>query len=205
MTRHILWRMRVCAIMAFAAIAAVLVCSPTAQAQATATASKKLDISAFAGYSYLKPDYGPAHDNGFTFGANITRAFHFPVKPSLEARVSLNHGSTVNEKTYLFGVRGQTNYGRFHPYADFLIGVGDIHYNFVVNAANPTAYLNDNSLVKSPGGGVDIDLIRNFRVKADYQYQFWYLGTNDSLNPSAITLGISYSLPSKPNYQSVVH
>jgi opacity protein-like surface antigen len=188
-----------------AALLAAATFAPAAVAQAVNTASKTMDISIFGGYDYLKPDYGPSHNNGVTVGANFTRYFRFPIKPSLETRFSFNNGSTVNENTYLAGVRGQMEFGRFHPYADFLLGDGTIHYNFVVNLGNPTAYRNDNSLVKSPGVGIDVDLLRNFQVKADYQYQFWYLGKNDSLSPSAITVGVAYRIPFKPRYEHAVH
>jgi len=186
-------------------LAGAFLYSPAVHAQAGSTASKLMDFSVFGGYTYLKPDYGPGHNNAVTFGADFTRYFRFPIKPSLEGRVSFQHGPTVNENTYLVGVRGEMPYGRFHPYGDFLIGVGDIHYNFVVNAGNPTAYRDDNSVAKVAGGGIDVDLLRGFQLKADYQYQFWYLGTNDTLTPSTMTLGVVYRLPSKPQYLRAIH
>jgi hypothetical protein len=190
-----------------AATAALLTLASAAWGQAVVTASKTMDVSVFGGYNYLRPDYGPDHDNGVTVGANLTRYFRFPIKPSIETRISFNSGTTVNENTYLFGFRGQMDFHRYHPYVDFLVGPGDIHYNFAIDPNHPNSYRNDNSVVESPGIGIDIDLIRRFQFKGDYQYQYWNLGAgpHGALNPSAVTLGIAYRFPFKPRYEHAVH
>lgn len=176
-----------------------------AYGQATTTASKTMDISFFGGYSATRPDYGPQVDNGVTVGANVTRYYRYRVKPSLETRFGFANGPTVNEQTYLFGFRGQMDYGRVHPYADVLFGLGNIHYNFIVDPRNPKSGLNDDSVVESPGVGLDIDVYRQWQVKADYQYQFWNLGTNDSLSPSVFTVGVTYRIPFRPHFDKAVH
>lgn len=169
-----------------------------AGAQAALTASKSMDISTFAGYSNTSPDYySSPRNSGVTFGANVTRYFHFPVDPSLEARVNIADGSTVNERSYLFGLRGEVQafhaFPRMHPYADFLVGPGNIHFKF-----NTNGYLGDNSTVYSYGGGADIDLVRNFQAKVDYQRQHWNTG-EIAFTPGALTFGITYRFPFHPH------
>jgi hypothetical protein len=185
------------------AIAALLALAPSrASAQEFPTASKDMDISAFGGYENLDPSYYSApRDSGLLLGADLTRYIgHWPVAPSVELRANFAGGPTVNEHSYLFGLRAQGHvFRRYYPYADVLVGLGSIYYN------HPTipGYTHDNSIVFSFGGGVDIDLIHNFQAKLDIQGQHWNLGTgNDSdiLTPSVISIGLAYRIPFKPHF-----
>jgi predicted porin len=170
-------------------LVAIAVSQPRAQAQATAAAYKTADFSAFGGYMHDIPDWGTTGNNGASFGLNFTRYIRFPVSPSLEVRANIAPGQTVRENSYLVGVRGQaTVLRKFHPYADFLIGTGNIHFY----QPELTGRLGDNSIVYSIGGGVDYDLVRNFQAKVDFQYQHWNTGTNASLTPSLTIIGLAY-------------
>ena len=71
----------------------------------------------------------------------------------------------------------------------------------VIAAPNPN-YTYDQSAAFSLGGGVDIDVTRNFRAKFDYQQQFEDFGqnafTNDfALTPNGFTVGVVYRIPFK--------
>jgi len=157
-----------------------------------------MDISGFGGYERVAPDFRSSpQDNGFVAGINITRYFRIPIAPSLEARANLASGPTVNERTYLVGARAQAQLEQsFYPYADFLIGPGIIHFNQIFIPG----YISDKSLVKSIGGGVDIDLVRHFQMKLDFQQQFWKLGTESApFSPSLFTVGVVYRIPFRPH------
>ena len=173
-----------------------------ASAQAGSTARKSMDVSIFAGYDTLTPDYDHPRDTGIGFGANITRYFHFPIEPSLELRGNITQGPTVNESSYLAGFRGQSDFHRFHPYIDALFGMGYIYYNFVANPNNLN-YKSDDGFTKSFGAGVDFDVYKNVQLKADYQGQFWHLGKNDTLTPNVLLFGVTYRFPFHPNYKNV--
>ena len=176
----------------------------TLHAQYAPTESKGMDISAFAGYTYLSPDFGPTHNQGISAGVNITRYFRLPIAPSLELRATDASGSTVTERTVLAGLRAQSDFHAFHPYIDFLAGVGSIVY-----AVDPIpGYHEDRGFADSIGGGVDIDLIRHFQAKIDFQHQSWNMGKNSvlvpqggnyTLSPNAITIGIAYRIPFRPH------
>jgi hypothetical protein len=156
-----------------------------------------MDISAFGGYERVAPDFQSSPSgNGFVAGADITRYFRFPIAPSLEARANLTSGPSVNERSYLVGIRAQSQFGRrFHPYADFLIGLGVIHFNQIFIAG----YTSDKSLVKNIGGGLDMDVVRNFQIKFDFQQQYWKLGTESAgFSPTLATIGITYRIPFRP-------
>jgi hypothetical protein len=167
---------------------------PRAHAQAMPTASKSNDISAFAGYSYANPMYGPDYDHGFSFGANFVHHLpHFPIDPSIEARINLLSGADVSERSYLFGVRAQTlGYFHVHPYADFLVGAGDIYFHLT----NGSTYISDNSLVYNYGGGFDIDVYKQYQLKIDMQSQNWSIGhgSGDNFNPWIGMVGVTYRL-----------
>jgi hypothetical protein len=160
-------------------------------AQNIPTAYKSEAISVFAGYENANPAYASGRNNGAAFGVDFTRYFHrLPIAPSLEARVNLNSSNATKERTYLIGLQGMVNILHvLHPYADFLVGPGTIHFN------QNTTYLGDNSIVFNYGGGVDLDLIRNFQAKFDYQYQSWTLGTNDHITPTILLIGINCRIP----------
>lgn len=172
--------------------------SSTFHAQAFPTASKSNSLDIFGGYSNMSPGFGNKRDMGGAVGVDFTHYFrHLPVAPSLEARSTFINGPLANERTYLFGLKAETHIGnRFHPYGNFLIGPGNIHFN--QPSANSFFLIGDNSTVTSLGGGVDIDLKPHWQAKIDYQWQRWDAGTLQHYHPSGITFGVTYRFPFKP-------
>ena len=172
----------------FAALCAASFACPRSHAQASRTASKTADIAVFGGYQIADPAYGPDHASGGMFGAEFTRYFHLPIEPSLEFRANFNSNTYVSEHTYLVGFRAALPLRLFKPYADFLVGPGNIHFplNF--------GYLGDNSTVYNYGGGVDIPVLRHFALKLDVQGQHWNTGAF-TYPPTIGTVGIVYTIP----------
>jgi hypothetical protein len=193
-------RCRTTRLILLSALAAALsLAHASASAQALPTASRSAAISVFGGYLGDLPDYGPYRNNGFSAGVDYTRFFHFPIEPSFELRANIADGKTVNERTYLLGGRAayrfrQPSLRRLHPYADFLIGIGDIHFNF-----NNGGYLGDNSIVPSFGGGADYEIARHFSAKIDFQAQHWKTGNNVTYSPSLTIIGVVYTIPFRPH------
>ena len=184
----------------FCLLAAMLWLPGHGRGQALSTASRSMDIAAFGGYSAEETDYAKSRDQGGAFGVDITRFFHLPVVPSLEARANIEHGKIIDETTYLGGVRIEVPVRRLHPYGDFLIGAGTLHFKF----APTPGYTGDRSKVYSYGGGIDIDLVHNFQLKIDAQYQSWNLGPNAfvtppganfTLTPAVGIVGVEYHIP----------
>jgi opacity protein-like surface antigen len=178
-----------------------MLCLPaTCRAQATSTASRSLDLAAFGGYTGARPDYGPYHDQGMGFGIDVTRYFHLPIVPSLEGRGNFLSGTAVSQKTFLVGLRAEYPLGhRLHPYANFLVGAGTMHFKFI------PGYTSDNSTVYSYGGGIDVDIVHNIQLKVDGQYQSWNLGKSGgnpngpfTLTPEVLLFGVEYHIPFRP-------
>jgi hypothetical protein len=192
--------------------AITLFAMPQALAQSKVTADKTMDVSVFGGYLYTDPDIGRRTDrgNGVSVGADLTRYFGWRVAPSVEVRGNYASAPFASESTALIGLRVKTDLHRtLHPYADFLVGGGRIAFT------NPPApgYNSDKSLVYSLGGGVDIDVHRNFAAKVDFQGQSWNMGISPSVTgsqtkrftlvPIALMVGVTYRIPFRPrNRQS---
>jgi len=191
----------------------MLLTTATLSAQEVPTESKGMDLAAFGGYLNANPVYtgGSAYpddrDSGAFLGADLTRYFHWPVAPSIEARANFADGPFVNEHSYLVGVRVQGDiFRRYHPYADFLAGYGSTYYDHPVEPG----YTHDNSAVYSYGGGLDIDLMRHFQAMVDFQGQHWNISNNNSatgiFSPSIFSIGLRYVIPFKPHVsQQYVH
>jgi hypothetical protein len=172
------------------------------KAQSLSTARKDAEFTVFGGYTVTSPDYGPTSYKGMLVGGNFTVFKHWFVDPSLEVRYDWESQPQVSEHAFLVGPRAQKDYGRFHPYVDFLVGGGFISYN-----PPPTFSPNDHhdgGINLTGGGGVDIDVTKNFSAKFDVQAQHWNLGKNApfqpdgqdyTLTPRTYSVGVTYHIP----------
>jgi opacity protein-like surface antigen len=178
---------------------ALLAGSVSCFAQAAPTAKRAHDISVFAEYARLHPDYGPPL-NGLTVGFDVAHPIRFRwVTPALEVRANYA-GETVlaGEELVIGGLRLGLNVvssERFKPYLNFLVGAGQINFHY----AEP--YTKDNSMIYNYGAGFDYELVRNFALKIEFQHQAWDLGQKtsdlrDTLAPSSYNAGLSYRIPS---------
>jgi hypothetical protein len=145
-------------------------------------------------YTREMPDYTDQDGNGGTAGVDIGPIPKFPLRTALEGRFTITGGGAhgLQYHSYVFGPRAEVKVSRLHPYGNFLIGYGTVSFYNIFGSAYP----NDNSVVYSPGAGVDMDLKGGFQAKVDWQYQFWDLGHavphSFTLNPSTISGGFAY-------------
>ncbi len=174
----------------------LLLSALSSPAQRESTAYKTAGVSVFGGYLNLAPDVGPFRDNGFAAGIDYTRYFHFPLTPSVEVRSNVAKGTAVNEKSYLVGLRGEgTLLHIYHPYGDFLVGKGTIHYN--QQYFGEGYILGDSSAVFSYGGGVNIEIAHDWQLKLDVQQQRWRPGVYTYYHPLGLLVGVDYRIPFK--------
>ena len=171
-------------------------CSGAAAAhgQAEPTAVRKAGISIFGGVTAVKPRYGSGLNYGAMLGADFTR-YYRRFAPSLEVRYTDSSGGTVGESTLQVGLKLETGYGRFRPYATLAVGYGSIVFQHpVIYPTGP--YSSDNSFVYAGGGGVDYRITSTVALKADLQMQSWNLGTETAgFKPVAATVGAIIMLP----------
>jgi hypothetical protein len=165
--------------------------------QASATATRALDIQIGGGYSYVTPDTEPVHYNGGAAYIDFNFRAHFGVEGQFHfATDSLGTGKY--EKTYEIGGRYFRTYGRLLPYAKLMYGRGV--YNFVepfqANPPNgpfvyePVANLAYNLV--AGGAGVDYMLLRHVNLRADWEYQHWFNYEGSALSPNLLTVGAAY-------------
>jgi hypothetical protein len=170
--------------------------SHRASAQALPTATQTAHLSAFAGGTGTFTDLEGGHNLSITAGADLSifsfRGYH----PSIEIRGTypFHSGTIAGLKSFLAGGRIDRQYGNFRPYADFLLGRGQIDYQSGGFIAGPITYISSTTNVYSPGAGVDYDFTDHFSLKADFQYQFWStpVVSSGSIHPKVGTRALVY-------------
>ncbi len=173
--------------------------SPCAHAQASPTASRGLQIFAFAGGSGVYTGLTNGKNLDVTAGVDVGFRTFFGLRPSLEVRGSypVDDNGINNEKSVLGGLKVAKNFGRIRPYADILFGRGEIDYiGGAINSTQTVEYLENPTNVLSPGVGVDLGLTENFSLKADLQYQRFNtpVTASGTIYSKPITVGVVYRI-----------
>ena len=187
-----------------AILAVLALIAHTGHAQAVPTATQQLQLSAFAGLTGTYTNLLGGKNGSITAGADLTVLTLPYVQPSLEIRGTypVKSGHIDSQMSFLIGPKVSRPIGRFHPYADFLIGRGQIDYLNGGYLYNTVLYLSSSSTVYSPGLGVDIDLSNRWAVKADFQYQHWNTPVlpSGSISPKATTFAVVYHFDFNPRH-----
>jgi hypothetical protein len=130
------------------------------------------------------------HLAGFGVFADFNMNVHLAIETS--ARF-LNFGGfeSVTESSYLAGPRYRFGrHGKLQPYAQGLLGVGNIHYPFSIGDAH---YFDI-----APAGGMNYRLNGRWQVRAEYEYQIWLNSPGyanepqHQLHPNGVHLGIAF-------------
>ena len=172
------------------------------QAQAVPTASQTLQISVFGLGTGTYTGLNGGRNLGITAGANLEVRPRYSVYPSLEVRGTypLYGGQVDRQKDLLGGLKLSKHYGSFHPYADILVGRGQIGYENggLPNPSRTYQYLHSPSTVLSPGLGIDYQVSEHFQLKADVQLQHYStpVTVSGSLYAKPLSVGVIYRLNS---------
>jgi opacity protein-like surface antigen len=174
-------------------------------AQSAPAATQQLQLSAFVGGTGTFTDLSGGKNLDITAGADLTvLSFRF-FRPAFEIRGTypIDGGTISSQKSFLLGPKIEYPIGRLHPYADFLVGRGQINYLRGGYIFDDNLYLSSNTLVLSPGVGLDYNFSHNLAVKADFQFQHWDTPAvaSGSINPKAITLGATYTFDFNPRHR----
>lgn len=169
----------------------------TMKAQSLPTASRGIVPSAFAGIAGTYTRLNGGRNLGLTAGIDLGFRPFWGFLPSIEARGTypIDNGQIVGEEHAEAGIRLQKRYRSVRPYADFLVGRGELNYQNGGIAVPMQAfrYIQSTSNVYSPGLGVEVDIKPQFALLLDGQFQIW----NVPFDPSGKTAGSGhiYSLP----------
>jgi hypothetical protein len=165
--------------------------------QATPAGTQRLQLSAFAGVTGTFTNLQGGKNLGITAGADLTFLVFRRFLPSFEARGTypIDEGHISSQKNFLLGPKVEYPIGKLHPYADFLIGRGQINYHAPGFVYGDTLFISSNTMVYSPGVGLDYNLSHNFAIKGDVQFQHWDTPVTSSgaIHPTALTLGVVYN------------
>jgi hypothetical protein len=185
----------------------VMVCgvAQLAHAQAVPTGTQQLQLSAFGGATGTYTNFHGGKNLGITAGADLTVLTFRLFRPSLEVRGTypIDDGHISSQRNFLLGPKVEYPIGRFHPYADFFVGRGQINYLNGGFVFGDTLYISTNTLVYSPGVGLDYSLTHSLAVKVDAQFQHWNTPAiaAGSINPTALTLGGVYTFDFNPRHR----
>jgi len=186
------------------ALLSALPLARNAFAQSTPTATQQLQLSAFVGGTGTFTDLAGGKNLDITAGADITVLTFSRFRPAAEIRGSypIDEGTISSQKNFLLGPKFEYPIGRLHPYANFLIGRGGIDYIRGGYIFGNVRYLSSNTLVLSPGVGLDYNLTHQLAVKVDFQYQHWNTPAvaSGSINPKATTLAAVYVFDFNPRH-----
>lgn len=175
-----------------------LAASCIAGAQAIPTASQPLRMSAFGAATGTYTGLGGGRNLGITAGFDLGFKPFYRFYPTAEIRGTypIDGGQVDAQENILYGIKLARFYGRFHPYANFLIGRDKITYE---NGGYPDPtgtilYLETVSNVFSYGGGLDLSLNDQFALKIDAQFQQYGepVTTNGHIYSTPISVGIVY-------------
>jgi hypothetical protein len=185
--------------------AAICTVPQIAYAQAVPAGTQQLQLSAFVAGTGTYTGLEGGKNLGITAGANLTFLAFRQFRPAFEIRGTypIDQGHISSQKNFLLGPKVEYPWGRFHPYADFLVGRGEIDYlngGFIVGDVE---YISSNTVVYSPGVGLDYNLTHNIAIKADAQFQYWNTPATASgvIHPTPLTLGVLYNFDFNPHHR----
>lgn len=177
----------------------------TASAQAAPAGTQHLQLSAFVAGTGTFTDLEGGKNLGITAGADLTVLTFRQFRPSFEVRGTypIDQGHISSQKDFLLGPKVEYPIGPFHPYVDFFIGRGEINYQPPGFVFGNLRYISTNTLVYSPGVGLDYNLTHSVALKADAQFQHWStpVTASGSIYPVALSLGLVYNFDFNPRHR----
>lgn len=172
-----------------------IVLPPTANGQAAYTATRAGDLQVGVGGSFGRSNYDSAQLGGTgesLRGFDLYSTFDFKPHFGVEAnfrQTRPSYGEQVYERTYEIGGRYVYPLHGLNPYAKLMYGRGV--FNYPENIANLAFNL------YSFGAGVDVRVLNNVNVRADFEHQHWFGFPLTALMPNIGTIGVAYHFGSE--------
>ena len=169
-----------------------------ARAQSAPTATRTLRLSAFAGVNGTFTGLSGGKNAGITAGADLSIRPYFSLEPSIEVRGTypVHNGTIDAQKNVLAGLKVAKRFGPFHPYAEFLLGRGEIDYQNggYLDPSGLLSYVRTVSGVLAPGAGLDLDVSPSFSLKADASFPRYATAvtTSGHVTGTSLTGGLVY-------------
>ena len=164
------------------------------QVEDSATAGS-VPLSVGGSFSYFDASYGSNKTAGLTTFIDYSPLLAGNLGVEGEGRWMMFGGSHgFSEYNYLVGPRYRFSYKnqKYQPYAKFLVGAGEINF--------PYDLAHGGFFAMAPGGGLDVSLKEHWKVRADYEFQFWPGAPgipgiqSSSFHPNGVSVGFVYRL-----------
>jgi opacity protein-like surface antigen len=176
-------------------VAAVFIVPIFAAAQTQYSAERAPVAFTMGGaYSFFNASYGGYKVMGVTAYANFSPVIWDHVAVEGEGRwLTLNASRGFAEYNYLAGPVYRINlteHRNLRPYVKSLIGAGIVEF--------PDQLAVGRYFAIAPGGGVDYTISRRWKLRADYEYQFWPQSpgipgfSSSMMKPNGVTVGFTY-------------
>jgi hypothetical protein len=172
--------------------------------QSIPVATQQMQLSAFSAATPISTGLGQGNNLTVTAGADIAFVGLRRIRSIVEIRGTypISGGNVDKQKSFVAGPVIEYPFGRFRPYADFLVGRGAINYLSGGYIFGNEKYVSSSTVVYSPGVGLDYSITQHFALKADLQYQHWDVPVVASgrINPTVVSLGGKYMFDFNPHH-----
>ncbi len=173
--------------------------------QSAATAVQPLGLSAFGMGTGTWTNVLGGRNLGITAGGDLAFLTYRRFRPVIEVRGTypIYEGQVDRQKNFLGGLRVERQIGPFRPYANFLLGRGEIGFKNGLQLGN-LLYIKTVTTVYSPGVGLEYDVLPQWAAKVDLQYQYWDTPAvaSGSINPKALSAGVVYRFDFNHHYKT---
>ena len=187
-----------------AAVALLSFAGKPVRAQGAATAVQPLAISAFGLGTGTWTNVLGGRNLDITAGADLAFLTYRKLRPVIELRGTypFYEGQVDRQKNFMGGLKVERQIGPLRPYANFLIGRGEIDFKDGLQFGS-LIYIKTVTTVYSPGLGVEYDVRPQWAAKVDFQYQYWDTPAvaSGSINPKAISAGVVYRFDFNHHYK----
>lgn len=161
--------------------------APYLSAQAVPTATRN-NLAVGIAYQNIDPDYGPSRASGVGIFGNYDFSKHAGVTAEINMQTAFS-SVVYLEHTYLVGLRGMYDRGRYEAYGKFLIGGASASNN----SSNPNLLNVGSYPLVALGGGLDVRMQHHITIRAiDYEDQKWLDYHPNGLTPHLLSFGVAY-------------
>jgi hypothetical protein len=165
-------------------------------AQSLPTATQALQLSTFVAATRTSTDLESGENLDITSGMDLMLLplRKLDIAGELRGSYPVQRGSTSSQESFVSGPKIEYPIYHLRPYVDFMIGRGRITYLSGGYILSNVKYVRSNSLVLSPGIGLDLCLSHRVALKVDFQYQSWETpaAISGRIAPGAATVGATY-------------
>jgi hypothetical protein len=166
-------------------------------AQSLPTATQTLKLSTFIATTRTSTGLDYGETLAITSGMDLTLLAYgrLDVAGELRGSYPVRRESVISQASYVVGPKLQYPIRNIRPYIDFFVGRGRITYLDGGYIFGDFKYIRSDSLVLSPGVGMDFHLNHRTALKVDFQYQSWEAPVviNGRITPWAQTVGATYN------------